>query len=818
MHSNDLERRRGRWLTPVLLAAWVACCPASAQVWDGGGADSDWSTAANWNPNLAPANNGTALITLGGIVGLAPNVDAAWDILGLTFGASAGGFTVGGSQLTIRGRGIANNSATTQRINTAIRLQAAQTWNATAGDLLLGGAINKHGNTLTFDGPFNTSASGVISGSGAMIKDGAGTVTFSGTAANTLSGTVTINAGAMVLNKTAGLNAIAGARETITIGDGIGGAGADVLRLMADNQILNSRQLIVQSSGVFDLNGNDETIGSGVTTQIRGGAITTGGGTLTVIGTLTFTDGGTIDTGTGTLVLSLAGADTINGDVAGSTGTIRGNMSLGGGPQNFLIDTDVTLDISAAVSNGALSKGNGGRLLLSGDNTYAGGTTLNAGTLALGHNAALGTGVLDIRGGALQAAGGARTAANLVTISSSFAVSGSDDLEFSGDGSLRTSSTITADNTGRTTFSGSIDDGTSTRNLTKAGAGRLVLSGTTANSYDGVTTASAGVLNIQKDGALGSTLNGTVVASGAALELENHISVSGERLTLNGSGVSNGGALRNVSGNNSWSGAITLGSPTAIASDTPGHVLTVSGAIANAANTLTVQGSGDTTITGVLGNGTGGLTKTGTGTLILAAPTGNTFSGPTTISGGLLSVTQPGALAATSGVTLDGGTLSLSGTGNRVNDAAPLYFNGGTLEAPSVTETLGQLNLAAESALTLGAGGAAGRLTFSSAARTGGSLTIHNWSGSPFLSGTDDQLFIATDPGAAFLASVNFTGYGPGAIRLGSGEIVPTPEPHHAALAAGLATLGFGIYWRRQRGRTSSASQAGRSRPSSSGD
>jgi len=60
-----------------------------------------------------------------------------------------------------------------------------------------------------------------------------------------------------------------------------------------------------------------------------------------------------------------------------------------------------------------------------------------------------------------------------------------------------------------------------------------------------------------------STANGTTVASGAVLQLDGSggdLSIGAEALTLNGSGISSNGALRNIAGSNSWAGAITLGS------------------------------------------------------------------------------------------------------------------------------------------------------------------------------------------------------------------------------------------------------------------
>jgi len=55
--------------------------------------------------------------------------------------------------------------------------------------------------------------------------------------------------------------------------------------------------------------------------------------------------------------------------------------------------------------------------------------------------------------------------------------------------------------------------------------------------------------------------------------------VGAEALTLRGTGISGGGALRSVSGTNSWAGAITLGvAPVRINSDDTLGSLTLSAA------------------------------------------------------------------------------------------------------------------------------------------------------------------------------------------------------------------------------------------------
>src|SRR5205807_3712479 len=102
--------------------------------------------------------------------------------------------------------------------------------------------------------------------------------------------------------------------------------------------------------------------------------------------------------------------------------------------------------------------------------------------------------------------------------------------------------------------------------LSKSGAGNLVL--TNADSYTGTTTVSAGVLTARDSAALGAAAGSTTVSAGATLALEIDAipdSVTGTTNTLRFSEplTLNGGTLRNVSGINVWTAAVTLGGTTA---------------------------------------------------------------------------------------------------------------------------------------------------------------------------------------------------------------------------------------------------------------
>lgn len=221
--------------------------------------------------------------------------------------------------------------------------------------------------------------------------------------------------------------------------------------------------------------------------------------------------------------------------------------------------------------------------------------------------------------------------------------------------------------------------------ITKEGLGKLVLSG--ANTYGGITKINVGIINAQHSRALGTILAGTEVVGNAALELQGGISISYEALALRGHGVNNGGALRNISDNNTYAGLITMIAGGArITSDS--GTLTLEGGMAGAFP-LVIDGAGNVTYAKTpIGIAAGTVTKNGAGTLTYNFP--NTYTGATTINAGtLLYGTNNAILSGTVFVT--GGTLDIATYSDMVG-AVTL----GTLDLASgtITGTTGMLSSA----------------------------------------------------------------------------------------------------------------------------
>jgi fibronectin-binding autotransporter adhesin len=251
--------------------------------------------------------------------------------------------------------------------------------------------------------------------------------------------------------------------------------------------------------------------------------------------------------------------------------------------------------------------------------------------------------------------------------------------------------------------------------LIKIGDGTLTLSG--VNTYAGPTQVQAGVLGVASPASLGVSGSVILVADGGTLELRDGIAVSGRALSLDGTGGSFSGALRNRNGESVFAGPITLESSAAIQSDA--GTLTLSGGITGEDRNLVIQGAGNVTLSGSIATGAGSLSKTGAGVLRLQSS--NTWSGATQILQGkvLLDGCSLGSTAVTVGTgsptsseaghavlevlgnttlgTESGGSLLVSGgkTGESPVGQGTLSLQGGALNTLTLANTTpGATNLA----------------------------------------------------------------------------------------------------------------------------
>jgi autotransporter-associated beta strand protein len=242
--------------------------------------------------------------------------------------------------------------------------------------------------------------------------------------------------------------------------------------------------------------------------------------------------------------------------------------------------------------------------------------------------------------------------------------------------------------TGATTVIGGSVSGSVNLTINKGidDRGLVVLGG--ANSYSGTTTIGNGVLRIGNGTALGTVGSGTTVSNGAALELQGDIAVGGEALSIVGSGVNVGGAMRNVSGNNSYGGLLTLGGATRIHSDSGTLNLDVASgnAITGTAAALIFGGSGNIIVSDAICNTSGTLSKEGAGVLTLAAA--NNYSGTTSVNAGALVVN--GCLGGGNVDVANGASLSGNASIGGVLNVSGVLIPGSCVGTLSVSQCLVQ--------------------------------------------------------------------------------------------------------------------------------
>ena len=308
------------------------------------------------------------------------------------------------------------------------------------------------------------------------------------------------------------------------------------------------------------------------------------------------------------------------------------------------------------------------------------------------------------------------------------------------------------------TSGGGVNDGQtagawSIGTLTKTGTGvmRLGVSNTINRAVNPNVTISAGTIRYGHAGALGNSANSISVTSGAAIDL-NGISATSKPLTLNGTGVSNSGALFNSSSTGgTFAGLITLGSATTITAGSGTINISNAGTIAGAGFRITLDGDAGGTLGSILGNTTGGLTIGG-GTWTISKA--NTYTGTTIITGGTLKLGATGVIADGTSMRMDGGsTLST--------------FNSAT------RETLGTLQLnTGISTISLAANGGLNFAASNAVAWNGDTLYITGWTstGSRIFFGSASTGLTLTQ-----LSKIKFVDAGSeyDAILLSTGELVP---------------------------------------------
>lgn len=628
----------------------------------------------SWATNKVPGAGDIALwdatVTSANTVSLGGNL--TWSGLRIT---SPGGLvTINGTTaqtLTLGTSGIDMSAATVDlTLNCLVKLGSNQIWDITSGRTLL--------------------ASGVVSGTGSLTKNGLGTLTLSGT--NTFSGNVTINAGTISISTPSSLGS---GTTALTINPtGI---------LQATGTFTTSRVVTLggtggaSSGGTLDVTAANNETRTGVISG-SGSLTKTGTGTLTLSAVNTYTgdtfiNGGTLSIGNsqalGALPPSLG--STLYAVHMASGTTLQTTFSTTGDNRQLqLSGGTATLDVTSAITyqrnglvygSGGLIKTGAGTEILTNANTYTGGTTINGGILQVNNSSGsgTGTGAVTVNSGATLSGlptatgfSGAGTISGAVTVNNGGILLARSSVTFTLGGLTLNTGATSNFQIGAPTASAVINitgsnafslAGLSTINLSNAGG----LAAGTYQLFNYTGTALASITNLQ----LGSTPGGGFTYSLSNNQTNTSIDLIVSATNDQWANDANG----NWGVNSNWTSGTfpngVGGQANFLGLINQARTVTVNGAYT--IGTMTFNNANSYTIAtdSVVGHG---LTLSNNGLASITVVTGShTISAPLTLTdnleitaAGSTAVTISGAIGQSSAgktITLDGaGSVTLNGT------------------------------------------------------------------------------------------------------------------------------------------------------------
>ena len=643
------------------------------------------------------SSSGTVSTTRGIMLGVNDNANATFNLSGTGILTNAGGILMVGRSDTALTGGTTNTVAYNQTGGTA-----------TTASLTIGG---KAAGTNTINATFSVTGGSFSATLFPTLSPGnnnTSTLTIGGTATVTLPAIPTARGTSSSASITFDSSAGGYLRPTATSATYMPAGTFSTAKLTANG-------------ARFDTNAFDITIGQVFQDNTTGGTLTKlGAGALTLSGANTYTGNTTISAGT--LNLGSAESANVSGPIGKQLANAAGTILMTGGTlqysasnsndysgrfstagsQAWNIDTNSQAVTFATALQGAstLTKSGAGTLTLPIANSYSGATAITGGTLVAGNVAAFGTTPTislsnGTTGGSLQL--------STDTSVNAYAIGGS-----SGAGAGTIVSDRATAGAGITHVLGAAVLGSNTYNFTK---GTNVTSGTAAISLASVNmaagTAGTVILNpttadLQVLGAvnIGSgnnpktlQLDGTSLGSSISGAISNGLNT----LTVTKLGT----GIWTLSGNNSYTGTTTVSGGTLVAassaSTTTGNII-VGNAAANAVLNVTGTMTGGTITAGTLAGSAGAVNVTG-GTLTLATPeTTDTISfgtvlnayGAFTISSGTF--TQQRFMFGGIGGAATGGTgVGLITGGTVVNTGWTILARSGPTDG-TLTITGGQLN------------------------------------------------------------------------------------------------------------------------------
>ncbi|MGB2092380.1 MAG: autotransporter-associated beta strand repeat-containing protein, partial [Akkermansiaceae bacterium] len=238
-------------------------------------------------------------------------------------------------------------------------------------------AIANNG-TLNYNSSANQTLSGLISGTGAVVKDNSGNLTI--TASNTYSGGTTISGGTLIVGSGASEDALGSGAVTMNSGGSLqlwisaGGNHTIDNDFTMDGGTVYSKDGQYNLTGAMTLNAGGGTLGGTWDSKhIQVSGVISGAGGLTIIDLPSSQTGDVI----------LSGVNTYTGNTTVSGGTLTLSAADNNIASSAAIDVSAgaTLDVSGVTNGFALASGQtlSGAGTVTGDMTIASGSVLSPG-------------------------------------------------------------------------------------------------------------------------------------------------------------------------------------------------------------------------------------------------------------------------------------------------------------------------------------------------------------------------------------------------------------------------------------------------------